>query len=254
MWALYGDKDAQIVVCGQSHVVSVLEATLNPKIPAIGESKISVCYSTNWTSGPLPGGPEYWELVAESGRGKHVVIFWNGNQHNADFMFQTEPNFTLAFIAEANSDHGAVPIPHAMMREFFRPSFEELIKILPTLSGASSVTLANGPAPKTLSHIRASINQEKYFTDLAESLQVNLSDLVVTSDALRLELWKILGEMLAACAVKMGTRFINAPVDSRDEFGMLLPEYWTSDVTHANSSYGHLLLREISKLNGMVTS
>ena len=247
-YSIYGNTDSQIVVCGHSHVVSILEATIDSKNIVAGESTISLCYSTNWASWQLPGGHEYWDLVAKSGRGKNIVIVWQGNQHNADFMFQSDPSFTIAGLKDEKLNLNSIPIPRAMLRDFFRPSFEELKEIIPRMSDAASITFLNGPAPKPLSHIQSFIHKERYFTDLAEKLQINLNDLVITSDALRLELWKILTGMLKNYASMLGVNFIDAPPESRDSFGMLMPEYWASDVTHANPQYGSLLIEKLTKM------
>ena len=250
-WALYGDANAQIVVCGHSHAASILEASNHLELAAKKKSAISVCYSSNWAAGP-PGDQEYWDFVVESSHGKHIVIVWNGNQHNANFMFQTQPSFTILGGNENSTDQEAVPIPRAMIKDFFKPSFEELSEIVPSISNAASITLMNGPAPKPLTHIQNCISQEKYFTDIAESLGADMSDLVITSDSLRLELWNVLAELLAKSAKNLNASFLSAPPASRDAFGMLLPEYWASDVTHANSKYGLLLIEELVKLTGKV--
>jgi hypothetical protein len=255
-WALYGDANAEILVCGQSHAASILAAIMLPEMQVGIAPAVAVCYSADLmgTTGP-PEGKEYWDFVVKLSRGKHVVVVWNGNQHNAHFMFQTEPKFTVLGVTD-NSDNSdnydAVPIPRAMIKNFFKPSFEELTEIIPSLSGAASITLLNGPAPKPLAHIQNCISQEKYFADLTKSLELDTDCFIITSDSLRLELWKILVEMLANYAKTLGTNFISAPAVSRDAFGMLLPEYWTPDVTHANSKYGVLLIEEIGKLIGKV--
>jgi hypothetical protein len=252
-WALYGDADAQIVVCGHSHAASILEATLLPEIQTGSAPAIAVFYSADWAAGP-PGDKEYWDFVVERSRGKHTVIVWNGNQHNANFMFQTDPKFTMIGANDNSYDQEAVPIPLTMVKDFFNPSFDELTEIIPALSKSASVTLLNGPAPKPLSHIQKCILQEKYFIDIANSLGVDLADLVITSDSLRLELWNVLATLLANYAETLGVDFIGAPSASRDTFGMLLPEYWTPDVTHANSKYGLLLIEELGKLSGKVSN
>jgi hypothetical protein len=252
-WALYGDAKAQVLVCGHSHAASILEASNLQELQAGSEQEISVCYSADWTVGP-PGDKEYWDFVVELSRGRHVVIVWNGNQHNANFMFQTQPNFTIGGTTDSSYAQVAVPVPRAMIKDFFKPSFEELSEIIPSLSNAASITLMNGPAPKPLTHIQDCIKQEKYFTDIAKSLGVEIDSLVITSDSLRLELWNILAELLANSAKELGANFLSAPAASRDAFGLLLPEYWASDVTHANSKYGMLLIEELQKLTGTVKS
>jgi hypothetical protein len=165
-------------------------------------------------------------------------------------MFQTKPKFTVLGVTDDTHDHEPIPIPRSMVKQYFKPSFEELTEIIPSLSDAASITLLNGPAPKPLSYIKNYILQEKYFSDLTNLLRVGGEDLVITSDSLRLELWNVLAESLASHAKKLGTKFINAPEVSRDALGLLLPEYWQPDVTHANSKYGMLIIEELMKLIG----
>lgn len=250
-WALYGDTASQILVCGQSHAACILEASNLPE-SRTSPLAISVCYSADLYTAAPPGDKEYWNFVVDVSRGKHVVIVWNGNQHNANFMFQTEPKFTMLGVADESNGHEFVPIPRAMIKNFFQPSFDELGEIIPSLQNAASITLMNGPAPKPLTHIQSSVLQEKYFTDIAKSLGVEIGDLVITSDSLRLELWNVLAGLLANTAQKLGANFLGAPALSRDVSGLLLPEYWSPDVTHANSNYGLLLIEELAKLIGKV--
>lgn len=250
-WALYGDTSAQIVVCGHSHVDAILKAAIIRESQAESESAISYCFGAYAETGP-PQGDEYWDLVVNASRGKHVVIVWNGNQHNADFMFQTKPKFTVLGVTNDTYDHEPIPISRSMVRQYFKPSFEELTEIIPSLSDAASIALLNGPAPKPLSYIKNFILQEKYFSDLTKLIREGGEDLVITSDSLRLELWNLLAELLASYAKTLGASFINAPEASRDALGLLLPEYWYPDVTHANSKYGMLIIEELVKLNGKV--
>jgi hypothetical protein len=250
-WALYGDPDAQIIVCGHSHAASILEAVMLPEFQAKSDSTIAVCYSSDWSLGP-PGDKEYWDFVSDLSRGRHVVIAWNGNQHNANFMFQTEPKFTI--IGATNESEDTVPIPLAMIKDFFKPSFEELTEIIPSMSNSKTVTLLNGPAPKPLTHIQNCILNDGYFTNIAKALESDLADLTITSDSLRLELWNLLAGLLEKYADDLGVDFLGVPAESRDISGMLLPEYRAPDVTHANSTYGKLLIGELEKLSGRVSN
>ena len=242
-WALYGSCDSSILVAGHSHAAALLEAKLSNQA-SLDLARIGICYSKELSSGP-PGDNDYWNFVAEMSQGKDLAIVWNGNQHNANFLFQTMPPFTISAISSLTLAEGEVPITNSMMRAFFEPSFDELREIIPMMSSAESVYLVTGPAPKPLIHIKERITQEKFFTDIADSLGVRAQDLEITSDSLRVELWKILSEMLTEIAVELNVGFINSPEDSLDSNGLLREIFWTPDVTHANAAYGELLARKI---------
>lgn len=243
-WALFGDLNAQTIVCGHSHAAAILQAQLNLENP---NPDVAVCYTSDFEQGP-PGDQEYWEFVGEIARGKKLAIVWNGNQHIANFLFQTIPPFTLHGVTE--SEHHCMPISRAMVKEFFKPFFEELNLIMPMMASASSVTLVNGPAPKPLTHIQTCFKNEPFFVTVADSLNLDIDSLEFTSDSLRLELWRLVSEMLSSYAQSLGAYFFDVPIESLNSSGMLLEEYWHSDATHANESYGKLLLEKIIYSNG----
>jgi len=243
-WTLYGDLDAQTIVCGHSHAAAILQAQLNLESP---HPDVAVCYTSDFTQGP-PGDQEYWEFVGEIASGKKLAVVWNGNQHIANFLFQTIPPFTLHGVTE--SDHNRMPIPKTMVKEFFKPFFEELNLIMPMMASASSITLVNGPAPKPLTHIQTCFMNEQFFVTIADSLNLDIDSLELTSDSLRLELWRLVSEMLASYAQSLGAYFLDVPIESLDSSGLLLEEYWHSDTTHANEYYGKLLVEKIIYSNG----
>ncbi len=243
-WALYGDVSAQIVVGGHSHAASILEATTLSKAQSKIESKIAVCYATDWTLGP-PGDKEYWNFFADLSQGKDVVIVWNGNQHIANFLFQTDPPFTLIGAQNEPSEKEFLPIPRTMVKRFFETFFLELDDLVPLMANAKSITLMGGPAPKPLTYINPRIKDEPFLVNVANSLQVDLDTLEISSDRIRLELWKLMSEMLETRAKHLEARFLSAPNEAVDSYGMLLERYSGLDVSHANAKYGELLVERI---------
>jgi hypothetical protein len=249
-WALYGNPNSKTLVCGHSHVSAVLSAQSNLKA-GNQYPDIAVYYATDESKGFLLD-KEYWEFVADISTGKNLVIVWNGNQHNACFLFQTFPPFTLIGATKSGSEKKQVIISRRMMKEFFKHSFDELSSVIPLMSGARSITFVQGPAPKPLTHISTCVRDETFFSTIADSLQIDIDTLEITSDSLRLELWRLISEMLAESAHSLGARFLDAPIESRDSSGMLLEKYWYPDTTHANESYGSLLMEKIIHSTGKV--
>jgi hypothetical protein len=243
-WSLYGDTLAQIVVCGHSHAASILEAATLPIVKSKSETAIAVCYSTDWTTGP-PGDKEYWEFVTKLSREKNIVIVWNGNQHIANFLFQTNPPFEFIDAQDELSEEKFQPIPRTMIKEFFETYFLELDEVVPLMANANSITLMSGPAPKPLAYIKTRIKDEPFFAEVANSLQVDLDSLAISSDLIRLELWKLVSEMLETRAKYLGVGFLPPPDEAVDSHGMLLEKYSGLDVSHANAEYGALLIEKI---------
>lgn len=248
-WSLYGSEDSQLVVAGHSHAAAILEAKLGDQDSGTLR-EINVCYTSDLAAGP-PGDEEYWNFVAKMAQYKDLVIIWNGNQHNANFLFQTSPPFALV---QANSNERSAErsndyrlISQSMMEAFFQPSFSELKPIVESITGARSVSLLPGPAPKPHSHIVSRIANEEFFVGVANSLGVNISDLTITSDSLRVQMWQILVDQLKQTARDLGVNFIPVPEETIDENGLLLEVFWTPDVTHANNAYGIAVANHILK-------
>jgi hypothetical protein len=245
-WASYGYANANLVVAGHSHAASILEGMLESKNDNHSDCNddFQVCYTADLNDGP-PGDSDYWKFVAKISNGKDLAIVWNGNQHNANFLFQTMPPFKISGSSSNQLTDEEYPITKSMIRAFFEPSFDELREIVPMMSGSKRVFLVSGPAPKPLIHIKDRITQEQFFTDIADSLGVMVKDLEITSDSLRVELWSILSEMLKKISAELRVGFVDTPEDSIDPKGLLRERYWTPDVTHANAEYGKLLVRKI---------
>jgi hypothetical protein len=251
-WTFYGETDAQVVVCGHSHAASILQANLRPDSSLENYPKVAVCYTSNWVDGP-PGDQEYWEFAAKMSSGKHLVIVWNGNQHSENFIFQTRPLFTLIGIKDEDdsTEEVAIPIPITLIKSYFEritPSFDDLSRLIPLMSDALSVTILSGPAPMPKEHIKNVIGEDEFYSAIANELGLEVDSLTLTSDSLRLRLWEVVTEMLKGRAAEWGINFLEAPKESRDNAGMLSQEYW-GDVTHANSTYGRLLIQELAYLS-----
>lgn len=248
-WSLYGADDCEVVIAGHSHAAAVLEAKLRDK-ESTSLAKVSICYTSDLTGGP-PGNEEYWNFVAEMAQSKDLVIIWNGNQHNANFLFQTSPPFDLVHLNSENDfvKHSSETrfITRSMMEAFFEPSFAELKPIVASIAGARSISLLPGPAPKPYSHIVSRISSEAFFVDIANSLGVRVEDLTITSDSLRVQMWQILVDQLKQMSQELGVNFIPFPTETIDQNGLLLESFWTPDVTHANSAYGLVLADHIVK-------
>jgi hypothetical protein len=64
----------------------------------------------------------------------------------------------------------------------------------------------------------------------------------------RLKLWLLEERLMAEWADSLGMRFLPAPRAAFDDRGFLKEIYYDDDVTHANSGYGALVLRQIAEI------
>ena len=242
-WKVYGDQDPQILAGGHSHVYSMLAALDQGRGPA--EYRAAVAYSADLAGGP-PGDPHYWDLLAKVGAGRRVVIVWNGNQHNAGFLLSPDPPFRVfSPLAEAGPEEGAW-VAQEVLREYWRPTFSELTDVLKSLVPVARVGVVGTPPPKSDLVVRQSLAQEIFFLDRARELGVDVADLRITPQAVRLAMWHVIQDALEEIATEVGAAFIPVPTTAVDGDGTLSAEFCAPDATHANVNYGALMWKTIS--------
>lgn len=64
---------------------------------------------------------------------------------------------------------------------------------------------------------------------------------------IRLALWKIEAPIVEAHLRAAGAAALPVPAGTTDSDGFLLPEFWDVDVTHANETYGALILKMMAE-------
>jgi hypothetical protein len=73
----------------------------------------------------------------------------------------------------------------------------------------------------------------------------NIASHGVSSPALRMKFWTLQARVLEKICTEMGIEVMAPPAAARDKSGFLKRDYYANDATHANHSYGELLLREV---------
>lgn len=63
--------------------------------------------------------------------------------------------------------------------------------------------------------------------------------------SLRYKLWRLHSTLVREACEAIDMTFVPAPRSMQDEQGMLRPEAWTDDPTHANHVYGEALIRQL---------
>ena len=194
--------------------------------------------------------PAYWDLVAESSRGRDLILSWRGNQHITWFLFEPQPLFDFIEPAVRNGAalrDGAVVVPRRLLKAFFQPSFEPLAVLLGNArqNGAESVTVVGTPPPRSdLALFEKLIRPSPFWRQMAQGCGLDLDTAQLTRPLLLLKLWAVLQEMLAETAVRGGARFVPVPDSLRDPDGFLPGMYGLdTDFTHANEAFGSRMMQ-----------
>jgi hypothetical protein len=70
----------------------------------------------------------------------------------------------------------------------------------------------------------------------------------VSPASLRLKLWKLQLRVMQRLCQEWGTQYLPVPSGAESPDGFLKPEYYAPDETHANASYGELVLRQLEQV------
>lgn len=240
--------DPKLVIAGDSHILSF-------GIP--WKSRDDSHYLHELETAGVAGlvGPwprqfdDYWNSAQEHAAGRVVAVFWGGNAHLAHFLFAPNPLFDFV-----PSSHPDLPlnedvdiVPEELVRTFLRPAVDQLEQRVRLLKSVATEVLVPGtPAPKEDdAFIRMRLGKEPYFIRAAERLGVDVATVPLSPALLRYKLWLVLQDLLREMALTTSAKFVPVPAETQTPDGFLHPSCWLNDITHANLTFGSLLLRAL---------
>lgn len=196
--------------------------------------------------GPQRRDETFWERLIVEAPGRNIGFAWNGNEHNALFLFRPSPEFDFVSRHVPGLKEDVQIVPQAAIAERFR---KNSLNVLETWlhrlreAGPRQLALIGGPAPKRENaRLRALLAGEQFYANQIERLGSTPETIAITDSSIRLKLWRLLQDLNQETAAKFGAIYIGAPEETMDADGFLKVEYWNVDLTHANSAYGRVML------------
>jgi hypothetical protein len=235
-----------VLIVGDSHIYAIKAALADTGADTFPFEFKALRLSTE-KNGTKIGDIDYPDVlttVAGMNEDDAVALALRGNQYNTlglilhprpfDVMVAGMPNLPEEAYAEI--------IPNSTARFFMSDSLKRGYgKMLTEIIRACvpKVFCLSAPAPKEdEEHIKR--GAEQYFRD------AGIDKIGVTPAILRLKLWELQQQALAEFCEDKGVTFLANPTGSRDDKGFLARDYYAGDATHANTSYGKLVLRQIA--------
>jgi hypothetical protein len=243
-WRIYGGLDPEILIAGHSHTFAMFMALQqNKKF----QGAIGLVSHANFDKQIRPDN-EYWDFIVEQSRGKNLAISWNGNEHNLHFLIDTKMKFNSLNL-NLGSKYPFVTL--SQIKESFRPTFYELELILSRFPDRSKICLLGTPPPKSQALLNSKIQDDEFFIEMGEKIGIQKKDIRVSSNELRIFMWKLTQELTEKSAKEFGCKFLPAPVESFERNFLLREIYSVDDLTHANPDYGLLMLEKIAESFGV---
>ena len=203
-------------------------------------------------TGAWPRDDAYWDKLTLLAKNRTVFLFWKGNQHIKNFLFEWKPPFDLVLTGESSRalQPDALLIPEEMIRTFYLPSIKLLGPLLHKLRQAAGPmpVVCGTPAPKADDDaIRRVLRRERDLMTVLESQKEDVHSARLTAAVIRYKLWRVLQDVMKDVAENADVAFFPVPSQTLTVDGFLRPEYWADDVTHANKSYGRVVVQALSQ-------
>lgn len=185
---------------------------------------------------------EFLEKVREFTADDVVFSLIGGNQHAVFSTIQHPRPFDILMPGESGPPApGAELIPYRVASAFLAEGVEGRDgKSIAALRAATDARVIHvmPPPPKRDNGFILSYHETRFAED-------NIAALGVSSPALRMKVWKLQTRLLQALCAKLGVETMMPSADALDADGFLAEDYYANDATHANASYGEVLLKEI---------
>jgi len=236
-----GSSSPVLLVAGHSHTYSFLDY-----LERSGQrARLAVLDSA---SNNYFEPDSYWSAALSEARERRLplAIVWHGNQHNANFLLESDERFSI-FPATGPWEDGYVRplIPRSLIRAFFAPTLWGLREVLAKSDGVR-VIIFGTPPPKADDQIEAAIHRDPWLAEWAERLGVTGSMSRITPLPIRLELWKVAQDLLRAMADEFAVTFIRVP-ETAFPGGALSADASAPDATHANGVWAKVMIQEAAE-------
>lgn len=238
-WKLYGDPDSEILVAGHSHTFAMFMAINQDQSQKITSAVITHADFDN----QVQPDNSYWDFVAKVSKMRKLALSWNGNQHNLLFLLDAGWKFNSIGL-NLGKNYPFVTLKR--IAALFDKTFNELEQVLGKFHKSTKVCLLGTPPPKPIDFLKKYLDKDDFFVQQARLLGLNQKNLKISSDEIRLFMWKLNKELMENLATKYGLGFIPAPKEATQSNGLLAEIFSSDDLTHANPEYGQLMLEKIS--------
>lgn len=237
---------------GHSHVWSIRRAITEFAGDFVDEHVALLC-GTNEFPGPLiskhPNGSTIVNAAFVSAFNSvkfddetHMVLVVQGNNYNALGMFVEGQRFDFVLPKDTGMPltDDATILPVDSMRRMIQVTNSEFVPFLKRVGKMqSNKPIVVGPPPP--------VRGEEEIRALMDKRPKTDGKLLISAPFVRLKLWYLQTEFVAAHCLENGAIFINGALENTvDDDGFLLDEY-VRDAVHANADYSRLLLQHIEK-------
>lgn len=188
---------------------------------------------------------EFLKLAGGLGTTDTVISMIGGNQHAVFSTIQHPHPFSFLLPGDTPDPaaHDVAIIPYRALAGHFDAGIRgrdgKSLQALRDATSARVIHLQPPPPKRDNQHILR--HHESNFAN------EHITQLGVSPPELRLKFWRLQSELLARLCSELDIDVLPPPAAALDPEGYLAPYYWANDATHANPSYGELVLQQLEQ-------
>lgn len=190
------------------------------------------------------------DQLSEGSSARVMLSMFGGNHHHALTLIAHDEPFDCVL-----PDHPHLPLSQgarvltvgyleAILMTYLPGPFREIQNFLDAFPDANCFHAEAPPVIGDDEFVRGHL--DRWFIDRAGKG----SELQLTPPVVRKKIWYINRQLYSRKASEAGFTLLNAPENSLTEEYFLRSEYYGHDATHANSTYGELILRQLESRLG----
>ena len=189
---------------------------------------------------------DYLAIIGKLGVRDVAISMIGGNQHAVFSTIQHPQKFTFLMPDNAGMLEEAELVPYRALAEHFAAGIRgrdgQSLTALRNATRAQVVHLQPPPPKRDNAHILKH-HESKFAQD-------NIVGLGVSAPELRMAFWQLQARLLEELCTELNIAVLPPPSAALDTDGFLAPEFYASDATHANPSYGELVLQQLEERFG----
>lgn len=249
---------ANFVGLGHSHIVALAKGAyaLEAKTAEIDGRPVCGRFRYLYDAAYLPAFPDaaattlnpaIVAALSETAFGEagpqFLLLSMGGNEHNVVSMRQPTPRFDFILSGEPDAplDPQAAIVPEAAIRETLRDYMSENMRVMREIRAASPLPLVLVEPPPPLPRAQVLAYPKEFF-------RTQFDQRGMSSDALRRKVWRVQIDMMRQASDDLAMPYVETPAEAFGPDGLLAPWACGQDASHANESYGEIMIAAAVRL------
>ena len=233
----------KLIIFGESHVQSIKSALKQCPHEPNGQLDIRVFKCLKIKNGRTGGDLTHsycLDYASELQINDVLVFSFGGNQNHLLALVQHPISFDVFAIDMIEPEANRHQIPYSQIYDVYLHFLTRDVSRMTELKQAANcnVFMALPPPPKENNIFLLEHAGDTF-------IRSGVRDLGVSEPALRLKMYKIQCDIISRISTDNSIGIIPPPDQCVTASGYLKPEYYAKDATHANTDYGHAMLRHL---------